>query len=103
MHYRSAIQFPRTTARFGCDSHGVRNIGEAHLLEILDDRDGMRSTIITSQLPIDRWHEYLGDPTVADAILDRVVHRAHRLTLGGHSRRKPNGNGPSASNGKTDA
>ena len=63
------------------------------LLEILDDRDGTRSTVITSQLPRDRWHEYLGDPTVADAILDRLVHRAHRLTLGGPSRRKPNGNG----------
>lgn len=63
------------------------------LLEILDDRDGTRSTIITSQLPSDRWHEHLGDPTVADAILDRVVHRAHRLTLGGPSRRKATGNG----------
>jgi DNA replication protein DnaC len=56
---------------------------------MLDDRDGGRSTIITSQLPSDRWHEYLGEPTVADAILDRVLHRAHRLTLGGPSRRKP--------------
>jgi IstB-like ATP binding protein len=62
-------------------------------LEILDDRDGNRSTIITSQLPIDRWHEHLGDPTLADAILDRVVHRAHRLALTGPSRRKTNGNG----------
>jgi len=65
------------------------------LLEILDDRDGSRSTIITSQLPPDRWHEHLGDPTLADAILDRVVHRAHRLTLTGHLRRKANGNGSS--------
>jgi DNA replication protein DnaC len=70
------------------------------LLEILDDRDGTRSTIITSQLPSDRWHEHLGDPTVADAILDRVVHRAHRLTLGGPSRRKTTGNGSAP---KTDA
>jgi DNA replication protein DnaC len=67
------------------------------LLEILDDRDGNRSTIITSQLPIDRWHEHVGDPTLADAILDRVVHRAHRLALTGPSRRKANGNGSSAS------
>jgi DNA replication protein DnaC len=72
------------------------------LLEILEDRDGTRSTIITSQLPSDRWHEYLGDPTVADAILDRVVHRAHRLTLTGPSRRKPTGNGPSALTSKSD-
>jgi DNA replication protein DnaC len=60
-------------------------------LEILDDRDGNRSTLITSQLPIDRWHEHLGDPTPADAILNRVVHRAYRLGLTGPSRRKSNG------------
>jgi DNA replication protein DnaC len=58
------------------------------LLEILEDRDVTRSTVITSQLPRDRWHEYLGDPTVADAILDRLVHRAHALALTGPSRRK---------------
>jgi len=80
---------------------GLKDVQRQDLLEILDDRDGGRSTIITSQLPSDRWHEHLGDPTVADAILDRVVHRAHRLTLGGPSRRKPNGNGSSAS--KSDA
>jgi DNA replication protein DnaC len=71
--------------------------GQRHdLLEILEDRDGTRSTIITSQLPTDRWHEYLGDPTLADAILDRVVHRAHRLTLTGPSRRKPTAPGPAS-------
>jgi DNA replication protein DnaC len=80
---------------------GLKDVQRQDLLEILDDRDGARSTIITSQLPSDRWHEHLGDPTMADAILDRVVHRAHRLTLGGASRRKPNGNGSSAS--KSDA
>jgi len=88
------------------DDWGLVNLKEGQrqdLLEILEDRDGTRSTIITSQLPTDRWHEYLGDPTVADAILDRVVHRAHRLTLSGPSRRKPNGHGPAASNGKEDA
>jgi DNA replication protein DnaC len=47
------------------------------LLEVLEDRDGTRSTIITSQLPRDQWHDYLGDPTVADAILDRLVQCAH--------------------------
>ena len=76
---------------------GLKDAQRQDLLEILDDRDGSRSTIITSQLPTDRWHEYLGDPTLADAILDRVVHRAHRLTLTGPSRRKPNGNGSAAS------
>ena len=62
---------------------------------VMEDRDATRSTIITSQLPSDRWHEHLADPILADAILDRVVHRAHRLTLGGPSRRKPTGNGSS--------
>jgi DNA replication protein DnaC len=58
------------------------------LLEILDDRYGRRSTLITSQLPLDKWHDYLGDPTLADAILDRVTHNAHRLALNGESMRK---------------
>ena len=58
------------------------------LLEILDDRYDRRSTLITSQLPIDQWHAYLGDRTLADAILDRLVHNAYRLTLKGDSMRK---------------
>lgn len=58
------------------------------LLEILDDRYAKKSTLITSQLPIDQWHTYLGDPTLADAILDRLVHNSHRLTLTGESMRK---------------
>jgi DNA replication protein DnaC len=58
------------------------------LLEIIDDRTGSRSTLITSQLPVEHWHQWLDDPTVADAILDRVVHNAHRLTLRGESLRK---------------
>jgi DNA replication protein DnaC len=58
------------------------------LLEILEDRYGRRSTIVTSQLPPDRWHDHLADPTVADAILDRLIHNAHRIELKGPSRRK---------------
>lgn len=58
------------------------------LLEILDDRVGTRSTLITSQLPVEHWHAYLNDPTLADAILDRVIHAAHKLTLAGESLRK---------------
>jgi DNA replication protein DnaC len=58
------------------------------LLEILEDRHGARSTIVTSQLPVEKWHDYLADPTIADALLDRVVHNAHRLKLKGPSRRK---------------
>lgn len=58
------------------------------LLEILDDRYDQRATLVTSQLPVETWHDYLGDPTLADAILDRLVHHAHRLTLNGESLRK---------------
>ncbi|WP_341213773.1 IS21-like element helper ATPase IstB [uncultured Limimaricola sp.] len=55
------------------------------LLEILEDRHGRGSTIVTSQLPVEHWHEAIGDPTLADAILDRLVHNAHRLPLVGES------------------
>ncbi len=58
------------------------------LLEILDDRYNQRSTLVTSQLPVDTWHEYLGEPTLADAILDRLVHNAYRIKLKGESMRK---------------
>ena len=51
------------------------------LLELLDDRVGVRSTLLTSQLPIENWHDYIGDPTLADAILDRLVHSAHKIHL----------------------
>lgn len=61
------------------------------LLEILDDRYDKKSTIITSQLPVEEWHSYLGDPTLADAILDRLVHNAYRLNLRGESMRKQKG------------
>lgn len=58
------------------------------LLEILEDRHGRGSTIVTSQLPVEHWHEAIGDPTLADAILDRLVHNAHRLPLSGESMRR---------------
>lgn len=58
------------------------------LLEILDERYQTRSTVITSQLPVATWHDSLGDPTLADAILDRLVHHAHQLNLAGDSLRK---------------
>ena len=58
------------------------------LLELLDDRHGHRSTLVTSQLPVEHWHEIIGDPTLADAILDRLVHNAYRITLKGESMRK---------------
>jgi DNA replication protein DnaC len=58
------------------------------LLEILEERHGRRSTIITSQFPVAKWHDIIGDPTYADAILDRIVHNAHRIELAGDSLRK---------------
>lgn len=58
------------------------------LLEILEDRYGLRATVFTSQLKPDRWHTFLADPTVADAICDRVLHDAHKIALAGPSRRK---------------
>jgi len=58
------------------------------LLEILEERYGRRSTIITSQIPVDKWHELIGDPTYADAILDRIVHNGQRINLTGHSLRR---------------
>jgi DNA replication protein DnaC len=53
------------------------------LLEIIDDRSGTRATIVTSQLPVEHWHAWIGDQTIADAILDRLLSRSHRIQLRG--------------------
>lgn len=66
----------------------LTDIQRRDVLEIMDDRHGARSTIIASQLPVGKWHDHLGDPTIADAVLDRVVHNAHRINLKGPTRRK---------------
>ena len=58
------------------------------LLEIVEERYGRGATLITSQIPVDRWHDIIGEPTIADAILDRIVHNAHRLKLKGDSLRR---------------
>lgn len=58
------------------------------LLEILEDRHGLRSTVVAAQLPVDNWHEIIGDPTLADAILDRLIHNAYKINLKGESMRK---------------
>lgn len=58
------------------------------VLELMEDRHGNRSTLITSQVPIQQWHDAIGDPTLADAILDRLLHNAHRLSLKGESMRR---------------
>jgi len=67
----------------------LRDQERRDMLEIFDDRHGMRSAIFTSQLPVEKWHDYVADPTIADALLDRIVHNAHRIKLKGPSRRKP--------------
>ena len=58
------------------------------LLEIIEDRYEKRSTIVTSQVPVDHWYDMIGNPTIADAILDRLVHNAYRIELSGESLRK---------------
>lgn len=73
------------------DDLGLGTLREAQrhdLLEVLEDRYGDRSTIVTSQLPISGWHDWVNDPTVADAILDRLVHNAYKIELSGASGRK---------------
>jgi DNA replication protein DnaC len=67
---------------------GLKEAQRQDLLEVLDDRYHAGSTVVTSQLPVERWHQWIGDPTLADAILDRLVHNAHRVDLTGPSRRK---------------
>jgi len=74
------------------DDWGMGSIDSAtrsDLLEIIDDRAGTRATIITSQLPIEHWHAWIGDATIADALLDRIMQRNHRFTLSGDSLRQP--------------
>ena len=66
----------------------IDNATRSDLLEIIDDRAATRATIITSQLPIEHWHAWIGDATIADAILDRIMQRNHRLTLTGDSLRQ---------------
>lgn len=68
--------------------HPLTDAARRDLLELLEDRYGQGSTIVTSQLRVTGWHEAIGDPTLADAILDRLVHNAHRLELDGPSVRK---------------
>ena len=73
------------------DDWGLEKLTTAHrndLLEIMDDRHGTTSTVMISQLPTDEWYAAIGDNTLADAILDRLMHNAHRLSLKGESMRK---------------
>ena len=80
------------------DDFGVgNNPGKQYreMLEILEDRQGLGSTLITSQFPVGQWHEIIGDATVADAIMDRLAHNAYRIELVGESMRKPTSTAPS--------
>jgi DNA replication protein DnaC len=73
------------------DDWGLEPLGPEQrrdVLEIVEDRYGRGATLITSQIPVDRWHDLIGEPTLADAILDRIIHNAHRLQLNGDSLRK---------------
>ena len=73
------------------DDFGLAPLSHDHrhdLLEVIEDRHGRRATMVTSQLPLEHWHEAIGDPTLADAILDRLVHNADKITLKGDSMRK---------------
>ncbi len=73
------------------DDWGLTSLGDREsqdLLEILEDRHQMNSTIITSQLPIKHWHETISNPTLADAILDRLIHNAHKMDLDGDTMRR---------------
>jgi DNA replication protein DnaC len=73
------------------DDWGIQKITPSQrqdLMEVIEDRHGRRSTLITSQLPVENWHDYIGEATLADAILDRLLHGAHRLNLRGESMRK---------------
>ncbi|KXJ04828.1 Insertion sequence IS408 putative ATP-binding protein, partial [Exaiptasia diaphana] len=77
------------------DDWGLDQLSSSHrtdLLEIMEDRHGSSCTLVTSQLPTIQWHESIGDPTLADAILDRLLHNAHKLPLNGDSMRKINNN-----------
>jgi len=73
------------------DDLGLTSLGDTErrdLLEVIEDRHGVSSTLITSQLPVENWYDHIGDPTIADAILDRIIHSAHHIQLKGGSMRK---------------
>lgn len=89
-HGKRLLQLAKTDLLI-LDDFGLKPLAqqERHdLLEVIEDRHGTRSTLLTSQLPITSWHEYLSDPTVADALLDRLLSHAHRLELKGESMRR---------------
>lgn len=85
------------------DDFGLTRLNQEQrhdLLEILEDRHGLKSTLVAGQLPLENWHEQIGDPTLADAILDRLIHNAHKIQLRGGSMRKKKANLTQESMGK---
>ena len=89
--YRKLLASLARTHVIVLDDFGLAALGDEQrrdLLEILEDRYQRHSTIVTSQFPVEHWHEFINDPTLADAILDRLVHQAYRLALKGDSMRK---------------
>lgn len=89
--------YPRLLARIAktdlliLDDWGLASLGDQgrrDLIEVIDDRHGERSTVVASQLPVKNWHTFIGEPTIAESILDRLVHNAYRLELKGPSIRK---------------
>jgi DNA replication protein DnaC len=103
---------PRLLARWAktdlliLDDWGLAPLTVQHrhdLLEVIEDRHGERATIIAAQLPLKDWHKYIGDPAVADAALDRIVHSAHHITMSGDSMRKKRAQPTAASGQETNA
>lgn len=93
--------YPRLMSQFAktdlliLDDWGIQKMNTPQrndLMEVIEDRHGLKSTLIASQLPIEHWHDHIGEATLADAILDRLLHNAHRLPLKGDSMRKNNKN-----------
>ncbi len=90
--YGKALNKFARTQLLVIDDWGLAPLGDRErrdMLEILEDRHGRRSTVIASQLPVKLWHDTIGEPTIADALLDRIVHSAHRLELQGATLRGP--------------
>jgi DNA replication protein DnaC len=89
--YRNIMNKLSKTNVLIIDDFGIAPLTDSDrrdLFEVVDERHGHGSTIITSQLPIDNWHDIIGDPTIADGILDRLIHNAHKINLKGGSMRK---------------
>ena len=89
--YERLLDRLQRTAALLIDDFGLQVLDETErrdLLEVLEDRYGQRATLVASQLPLEHWHDIVGDATFGDAILDRLVHHAHRIHLKGASMRR---------------